>query len=381
MDLEGDRSGGHRVHVGLQHEDRPEPGRDGLAVVVGMMPGADAVQRGPEPGHQRGDQHDVHELVVLGGGHEHRSGGAPAVDQDHDSGERAEPGDAADQQGIEVVQLLADPHRLGQPHRNQQTDDVADQDEEDAEVEQRRADPQQPGLVQLGGAGGPAELVVAVAPDGAADQDRQRDVGEHAPQQHLHRVALSTNGSSRGSYGSRPTASRGGPERAIASAACRSAGEAPGSVSQTACSTAPYAALRSGQGESDQFQAGPIALQQVDPVLRADHRGVLQHDRQVVRQLTAQVHQEAAAAVVLLHLGQHLAAAAGVAVGPVGQVEGVLAGEVEQLDIVGLQLRQRLAAASGRGARRSDRTARRRRLGQRLPQQIGPARAARGRDS
>ena len=63
-----------------------------------------------------------------------------------------------------------DPDRLGPGLRDHQAADVADEDHQDAEVEQRRADPQQPRLVQLGGPGGPAELVVAVAPDRAADQ-------------------------------------------------------------------------------------------------------------------------------------------------------------------------------------------------------------------
>jgi len=45
----------------------------------------------------------------------------------------------------------------------------------------------------------------------------------------------------------------------------------------------------------------------------------------------------AAVAVALLEGAEDLAAAAGVAVGPVGQVEGVLAGEVEDLDVLLLQ--------------------------------------------
>jgi hypothetical protein len=39
------------------------------------------------------------------------------------------------------------------------------------EVKQRRADPEQPRLVKLGRLGGPSELVIAVSPDQAADQD------------------------------------------------------------------------------------------------------------------------------------------------------------------------------------------------------------------
>ena len=66
--------------------------------------------------------------------------------------------------GDHVVGVLADPHGVGPRLRHQQPDDVAADDAEHPEVEQRAADPQEPVLVELGGPGGPAELVVAVAP-------------------------------------------------------------------------------------------------------------------------------------------------------------------------------------------------------------------------
>jgi len=63
---------------------------------------------------------------------------------------------------------------------------MAGQHGEQRVVEQRGRDPQQARLVQLGGAGRPAELVVAVAPDQPADQDGQGEVGQHAPEQEVH---------------------------------------------------------------------------------------------------------------------------------------------------------------------------------------------------
>ena len=85
----------------------------------------------------------------------------------------------------------------------QQADHVAEEDAEDAEVEQRAADAQQPVLVELRGAGGPAELVVAVAPDVADDEDRQADVRDDHPQELVHRRAPAKvgMGSSGGSSG------------------------------------------------------------------------------------------------------------------------------------------------------------------------------------
>ena len=50
---------------------------------------------------------------------------------------------------------------------------MADDHPEHAEVEQRAADAQQPVLVELRRAGGPAELVVAVAPEVPDDEDRR----------------------------------------------------------------------------------------------------------------------------------------------------------------------------------------------------------------
>src|SRR5699024_4132462 len=83
-----------------------------------------------------------------------------------------------------------------------------------------------------------------VTPDRAADQHREHHVREHAPQQGVHHPApfvLSCIGSRRGSYGSSPTDSVGGPAPAICMTAARSAGEAPGSVSHTATATSAYA--------------------------------------------------------------------------------------------------------------------------------------------
>ena len=78
-----------------------------------------------------------------------------------------------------------------------QADDVAEEDPDDAEVEQRAADPQQPVLVELGGPGGPAELVVAVTPQVAHDEGREADVGEDHVEELVHQRAPGKEGMGR----------------------------------------------------------------------------------------------------------------------------------------------------------------------------------------
>ena len=46
------------------------------------------------------------------------------------------------------------------------------------------------------------------------------------------------------------------------------------------------------QGQPEQLQARPVLLQQGGTVTRVGHGGILQHQRQVVRQFAAQIAQE-----------------------------------------------------------------------------------------
>ena len=198
--VELDRRCRHGVDVRLQQPDGAEPRGHGLAVVVGLVPGADGDQGGPQAERDGAHEQDVHDLVVGGGGHEDRAGAATSDDQDEDAGQGAEAGDAAEEEGVEVVDALGHSDGLGPGLGDDETPDVPDEDDEDAEVEQRRPDPQQSRLVELGGAGGPAELVVAVAPEGAEHQRGDDEVGQHAPQQDVHqRPPICESGSSRGS--------------------------------------------------------------------------------------------------------------------------------------------------------------------------------------
>src|SRR5690606_16205939 len=106
---------------------------------------------------------------------------------------------------------------------------------------QRAAQPEQPLLVQLRRAGGPAELVVAVAPDVAADEDRDGHVRQSHPQDHVHGaechalpLAIAR------PYGSRPTCSCSGPVAAKRATAVRSRLVNAGSVAVTESMTSAH---------------------------------------------------------------------------------------------------------------------------------------------
>ena len=108
-------------------------------------------------------------------------------------------------------------------------------------MEQRAADPQQPALVELGGAGGPAEFVVPVSPPGADHQDRDGHVGNDVPERP---ALIDVSSGILFAYcrwvranGSRPTDSAGGPCMASRRASFRSAAVAGGSVADTAAMT------------------------------------------------------------------------------------------------------------------------------------------------
>src|SRR5690606_40375742 len=250
VQLEQEGGAGHQVGVRLEVEHGAEPGGDGLAVVVAA---ADDV-RGHGGGQAQSDGHgqrQVHRLVVDGGGGEHGADGAAPVDQDDHAADGGDPGGHAEDDREDVVGVLADAGGLGPALRDEQPADVAQQDQQDAEVEQGAADAQQPPLVELGGAGGPAELVVAVAPDVAEDEHGEADVRQDDPQQdaagagldgqgqrvggsgHRGPPAGGTGGNCGGAEGSRPTCASGGPSAARRATASRSSPAGAGRVAET----------------------------------------------------------------------------------------------------------------------------------------------------
>jgi hypothetical protein len=113
-----------------------------VAGEVAQGGGAEAEQDGT-------NEQYVHDLVVAGGGGEDRADGAAAVDEDGGAGEGAEPGDRAEAHGDGVVCRFADSGRVGPRLRDEQSADMAERDEQDAEVEQWAAQAQQSPFVKL----------------------------------------------------------------------------------------------------------------------------------------------------------------------------------------------------------------------------------------
>ena len=152
--------------------------------------------------------------------------------------------------------------------------------------------------------------------------------------------------------------------------------------SQTACSTPAYGGAVVGQGEPEQLEAAPgtAAAGRRRPSVRPARRTPAPPaGSRAARRAVSTTRPDRA--VALLDLGQHLAAASGVAVGPVGQIQRVPAGEVEHLDVVGLQL-------AGDGGRASSPTRAAKwpaafgaRVGPAPPGPARPGRAARRRGS
>jgi hypothetical protein len=67
VELEGEACPAHRRDVGLEDEQRPEPGGDDEPVVE-FLAARSAEQGGGQACEDRRDEHDVHQLVVRGGG-------------------------------------------------------------------------------------------------------------------------------------------------------------------------------------------------------------------------------------------------------------------------------------------------------------------------
>ena len=250
---------------------------------------------------------------------------------------------------------------------------MAEQDEEDAEVEQRAAQPQQPVLVQLGGPRGPAELVVAVPPHSARRRTRsgrcraRRPTGRRPGRAHdpapLGSLSTSAAGggpaaSARactpvGRTGRGPPPRSGGPSAASRSTASRSLPRSGGSVAQTACATRRPGRARVGQGQPQQLHAGPVVQQQLARPPSGPRSRRTPARRQVVGQLlVGELH--AGGPVGRLEPQQRHAAPPGVAVLVVGEVEAAASLVVEGLDVGRLPARAAVSTSGGGGRRRAD---------------------------
>ena len=184
---------------------------------------------------------------------------------------------------------------------------------------------QQPALVELGRAGGPAELVVAVAPVVADHEDRDGDVGHRDEQDRVggaHRTPPAGSGMySGGANGARPTCSSGGPAAARrATASCSSPRNA-GSVAQTDSSTCCHGEADLGQREAQQLDRRPGARAAGARPLSISPCAMNSSTTARWSGSSSSPSVEAGSAVGLLQLEQRDTTVAGVAVLVVGQVE------------------------------------------------------------
>ncbi len=170
---------GHGADVGVQLEQAAEPHRHAQPVVVGVGDGGGG---GREPGQQDDGQQRVDQAVAAAGRGPYGGDAKAAVQQDGEARDGGETGGAAQGEGHGVVDALADSQAFGEGFGDEQAHHMAADDQEQGVVEEGPADAQQAGFVELAGAGGEAEAVVAVAPGGAGDQDHQDEVGQHSPQ-------------------------------------------------------------------------------------------------------------------------------------------------------------------------------------------------------
>src|SRR6478735_6445535 len=252
VELEPQWCVGHQLGVGVEGEEGAVPDRDAFAVVVLPADVEDRAGDGvPHAQDDHGGEEGVHHLVHRRGGGEDGADGAAAVDQDGHADDGHQAGDEAAGDGNHVIGVVADPQSIGPRLRHQQTDQVAPDDTQHPEVEQRAPDAQQPVLVQLGGPGGPSELVVAVPPPVTDHEGGQAQVGHDDEEELVHRRAPGKDGMGSSvvsgspveaapglncgaANGASPTSSSGGPSAARRRTASRSSPSSGGKVAVTA---------------------------------------------------------------------------------------------------------------------------------------------------
>ena len=125
----------------------------------------------------------------------------------------------------------------------------------------------------------------------------------------------------------------GGPVRARAFAAATSAGDGPGSSAQTASTGAAYGVPASSRASRSSSMPGRCSCSSARPPAQVGGGGELEDGGQEVGQLGAG-ELDAGRPVARLERGERGPAAAGLAVGPPGQVQAAAASGVEHLDVV-----------------------------------------------
>ena len=276
-------------------------------------------------------------------------------------------------------------HDFGTP----QADDVAEEHEQDAEVEQRAAPAAAAGARRAGTSGWSSRTCRSGSARCGRPRRPRGRCRARPPTAAMSTSAL-TAGSSRsgsrlghvlgrGERRRRPTSSSGGPSAAsrrdgvaVVAAQRRQRGARPRRR------RAPHGEPRVAQRQPQQLEAGAVLEQQPPAAPRVAGGGELQHDARGGRAARRRSSAKPGAPVGLLEPQQRHAALAGVAVGEVGQVQAAAPAEVEGLDVVGRPARaagSRPRWSSERAERLGRPSAAARRDGR--AQQRQPGRAAR----
>ena len=147
--------------------------------------------------HDDRGQEGVHDLVHVGRGGEHGADGAPSVDQDRHADHRHHSGDEPARDGHHVVHVLADPDGVGPRLRHEQADDVAADDSEHPEVEQRAADRAAAGSRRAARTGSSSRTCRSGSARVADHEGRQAEVGDDDEQELVHGRAPGNDGMGR----------------------------------------------------------------------------------------------------------------------------------------------------------------------------------------
>ena len=100
-----------------------------------------------------------------------------AMRQQRDADQAHQPATPADDDRQHLLEAVRNAEPVEHPDRRQQADEMAEEDEEDADVEQVGAPHQLPAAQQLARSGPPGVLLAVEAEQAADDEDRQAEIG------------------------------------------------------------------------------------------------------------------------------------------------------------------------------------------------------------
>ena len=136
VQLELERDVRHQRDIRLERENRTEPHRDCLAVVVTTRLTQDLRRQSRRSSQEDGaGQEKVHEDVIAASCQTHRLLDNASIQEAEQTNQRHQASNTTTNDGHHVVSVLAHTHCLGPGLGNDQTHDVAGSNAQDTEVE------------------------------------------------------------------------------------------------------------------------------------------------------------------------------------------------------------------------------------------------------